>query len=89
MLLWLFRLIIIFAILTVIYIALSRYYRWDKKKELESQFKAAARDESEKEKFIAEGMVGYDRSLKKRLLLGVFALPLFIIFGLLFIANFM
>ncbi|MFD2207642.1 hypothetical protein [Kiloniella antarctica] len=96
MILWLFRLVIIFGILTVIYIALSFYYRWDKKRELVAEYKANSPKDSiqtnpdqELENYITQGISNYDHSLKKKLLLGVYAVPLIIIFGLLFIANFM
>ncbi|WP_419902230.1 hypothetical protein [Kiloniella sp.] len=94
MLFWLFRLVLIFGILTIIYIALSFYYRWDKKRELTAEYDANPpkdhnQEDLKQEQYIAEGISKYDQSLKKKLLLGVYIVPLFIVFGLLFIANFM
>lgn len=89
MLFWVFRLIIIFAILTVIYIALSFYYRWDKKRDLNAEYTSNPSRDQKQEQYVAEGISSYDRSLKKKLLLGVYIVPIMIVLGLLFIANFM
>lgn len=87
---WVVRLVVLFAILTVIYVILERYYRWDRRKALEAEFKATAggSDGAARTKHVAQGMSDYDRSLKKKLILGVYLLPLGILVGLILIANF-
>ncbi|MEH6632892.1 MAG: hypothetical protein V7776_18900 [Halopseudomonas aestusnigri] len=89
MLFWVLRLTIIFAILTVIYIALSFYYRWDKKRELMAEYNSNPAENQKQEQYVADGLSNYDRSLKRKLLLGVYIVPVMIVLGLLFIANFM
>ena len=89
MFIWVLRLTLLFAILTVIYVALSRYSRWDRRKSLEAEFDAADVTNTSRDKHIAEGLARYDRSLSKRLLLGVFAAPIAVVAILLIIAYYM
>jgi uncharacterized iron-regulated membrane protein len=77
---WIFRVVIIFAILTAIYIGLSLYHRWAERRRLANEF-ASARQEgpsspADEAAFIARGMGDYERSLRKKLLLGVYLIPL-------------
>ncbi len=87
MILWLFRIVVIFAILTLIYVALSRYYRWDRARELRTEFDAGEAGTEDRDAHIAQGLSQYDRSLKKKLVFGVYLVPLAAIALLLFVAN--
>jgi hypothetical protein len=89
MFVWVLRLILLFAILTAIYVALARYNRWDRRKSLEAEFDSADVTNTSRDEHIADGLARYDRSLSKRLLLGVFAAPIVVIALLLIIANYM
>ncbi len=88
MFIWVFRLIVLFAILTLVYVVLSQYSRWNHRKTLEADYDATDHVENTRDDFISEGMARYEHSLSKRLLLGVFVLPIAIIAALLLIANF-
>jgi len=89
MFVWVTRLVLLFAILTAIYVALSRYSRWNRRKTLEAEYDAAKGPEKSRNEHVAEGLTDYDRSLSKRLLLGVFVYPVAVIALLLLIANYM
>jgi hypothetical protein len=73
---WLVRIIVIFGLLTLIYVGLSRYQRWEVRRKLEAEYDAAPDHEEERDKFIARGMHEYDRSLKRNLLIGIYGIPL-------------
>ena len=76
---WTMRLILLFALLSLIYVLLGRYSRWNRRKELETEYDSGAVRGHSREDHVSEGMARYDRSLTKRLLLGVFVLPLAVI----------
>lgn len=73
---WLLRIVIVFGILTAIYLALSRYQRWEENRRLQAEFDADPDPEEDRETFLARGMQEYDGSLKRNLLIGVYALPI-------------
>lgn len=85
---WLVRLIIIFGLLTLIYIGLSRYQRWEVRRKLEAEYDAEAGHEDERDIFIARGLHDYDRSLKRNLLIGVYGIPLAAVIILFLIAEY-
>ena len=82
------RLVILLAVLTVIYVALSRYCRWYKARELETRFDTGEVRSRDREGYVARGMAEYDRSLTKKLLLGVYLVPIGIVALLIYIADF-
>lgn len=70
--------VIIFAILTVIYIALSQWNRWRERDRLRDEYRAAddlLRTVGTEDEFVARGMSAYSRSLRPKLLLFVYAIP--------------
>jgi len=89
MFVWVTRLVLLFAVLAAVYVALSRYSRWNRRKTLEAEYDVAKPAEKTRDDHIAEGMERYDHSLSKRLLLGVFVYPVAVIVLLLLIANYM
>lgn len=86
---WVIRFVILFAILTVIYVLLSRYSRWDQRRKLEDEYDSDETQETSREQFVADGLARYDRSLRKRLLFGVYLVPLAVVAALLMIATHM
>ena len=74
--LWIFRIAVLFLVLTVSYVILSAYRRWDRRNALEAEFQSAPSMGMSREVFVSAGLKTYDRSLRKRLLLGVFLIPL-------------
>ena len=85
---WVIRLVVLFAILTAVYIALSTYYRWDRKRSLRAEYKTRPGLKIKEETFVAQGLSEYDQSLRKRLLLGVFLLPISIVTLLILVATY-
>lgn len=82
------RLVVLFAILTVIYILLTKYFRWSRKRELENRFDSGAVRANDRKGYVARGMAKYESSLTKKLLLGVYLLPIGIVVLLIYIADF-
>jgi len=80
--------LIAFAILTVVYFYLSIRQRWRVRRTLEKQFDrdhpAQTRDE-----FVRHGMADYETSLRRRLILGVYIIPLIVVATLVYVTNFM
>lgn len=70
--------VIIFAVLTVVYIVLSQWSRWRERSRLVDEYRSQTdlfkRTASEDE-FVARGMTRYSRSLRPKLFLGVYAIP--------------
>ena len=89
MYLWVIRLLLVFAVLTAIYLALSAYSRWVRRKSLEAEYDSADTHEDGREEYIARGMAQYERSLSKHLLLGVFLVPIAVVALLVAIATYM
>jgi len=78
---WVRNFIIIFIVLTVIYVALSLVSRFKHEIKLAAEYDEQERTVT-KEQFISEGMIKYKSSLRSKLLFGIYFVPL-IIFGLL------
>ena len=69
----------VFAILLGIYIALDSFMRWNRKRELEAEYRSRAGQPLTRDDYIGRGLAEYERSTEKKLLLGVFLLPLLVI----------
>ena len=82
------RFAILMAVLSAIYIGLGRYMRWSRTRQLESEH-AGGRDAAlSREDYVARGLARYDRSWERKLLLGVFVLPILAALSLALIANY-
>lgn len=73
---WVLRLIVVFGVLSLIYVVLSGYQRWEEGRRLEADYDADPDPDADRETFIAEGMQRYNSSLKRNLLFGVYVLPI-------------
>ena len=76
---WVLRLVILFALLTAIYVVLSAFLRWGRKRKLQAEYRARPPIRVREEVYVARGLSSYDRSLGKKLLLGVYLLPVGIV----------
>lgn len=85
--LWVIRIAVLFLVLTVAYLALSAYMRWGKRRALEAEYEAAVDRAPDRETFVAEGLETYDRSLRKKLLLGIYGIPLLTVAVLIALAQ--
>lgn len=79
--------VILFAILAAVYLALDVYMRWAKRRQLESEHAQGAGSALTREDYIDRGMAEYRRSWERRLLVGVFLVPLLVIALLAFLAD--
>lgn len=84
----LIRLVLLFGILTVIYLLLSKYFRWNRERELKDRFDSGQVRANDRESYVARGMAKYESSLTKKLLLGIFLLPIGLAVLLIYIADF-
>ena len=88
---WFERFVILLVVLTTIYLGLSFYKRWEERRRLVAEFEARETDASpsdaDKKAFLDKGMNAYERSLKKKLLLGVYLVPLALLVLLVVVAQ--
>lgn len=77
---WMYRIVIVFAIMTAVYLALSFYNRWAERRRLAGEYARAKHENpaeaADEESFVAQGMGSYERSLRRKLLLGVYLVPI-------------
>lgn len=84
----LMRLVILMAVLCAIYVGLSRYMRWDRTRRLESEHASGQGGTLSREDYVAIGLVKYDQSWARKMLLGVFILPVLAALALVLVANY-
>ena len=87
MIIWVRNIVFIVFILSAIYVLLSTSGRLRQRKRLNSEYKAS-NSEANKDEFITTGMVKYDRSMRPKLFLFVFIIPIIIIGILIFLAQY-
>ncbi|MEL6686779.1 MAG: hypothetical protein AAFP97_04070 [Pseudomonadota bacterium] len=83
--------VIIFLILTVIYVLLSQWSRWRERARLRDEYQAGDdlfRQGATEDEYVARGMVEYSRSLRPKLFLFVYAIPGVIGTGLVWLAQY-
>lgn len=82
------RLLVIgLAVLTVIYISLSLYSRSVRRGKLEQQWDEEI-GTGDREAFVREGLKDYDGSLRRKLILGVYVVPLTLMIVIIYLTNF-
>ena len=83
------RLVVVgFAVLTVIYVCLSLYSRAVRRGKLEAEWDEEVK-EGDREAFVREGLEDYDGSLRRKLILGVYVIPICVISFIIYATNFM
>jgi hypothetical protein len=83
----LMRVAALMAVLSAIYMALDWYMRRDRARRLESEHASGVGNALTREDYVAKGLAEYDRSWERKLLLGVFVLPLVIALGLAYLGG--
>lgn len=78
MVFWITRILILIVLLAVLHSLLGRYFRWDKKKQLQAEFDGTKHIATNREEFVGKGLADYDKSLRKKMLWGIWLLPLII-----------
>ena len=82
------RLVIILLVaLTIVYVCLSLYSRSVRRGKLEAQWAEEGRV-GDRDAFIREGLEDYDGSLRRKLILGVYVVPLALIGLIIYLVNF-
>ena len=82
------RLFIIgFLVLTVVYVSLSLYSRSVRRGKLEREWDEEIQT-GDREAFIEDGMRDYDGSLRKKLILGVYIVPITLMVIIIYLTNF-
>lgn len=76
-----------FIFLTIVYICLVFYSRSVRKGKLETEFDTEIK-EGDREAFIREGLTEYEGSLRRKLILGVYVVPMALIALILYLNNF-
>lgn len=74
----LMRAALLVGFLVAIYIALSLYMRWDKRRTLAEEHASGAAPGLSEEDYISKGLAAYERSWEKKALYGVFLLPVLV-----------
>jgi len=81
-------LIILLVVLTIIYVSLSLYSRSVRRGKLEAEWDEEGMS-GDREAFVREGLEDYDGSLRRKMILGVYIVPLAVIGFLIYATNFM
>jgi hypothetical protein len=82
------RLLIVgFLALTVVYVCLSLYSRAVRRSELKRKWHAGPQ-RVDREKYIQRGLERYDSSIRRRLLLGVYVVPIVVVAVIVYLTNF-
>lgn len=77
-----------FLALIVVYVCLSFYSRAARREKLEREWDEDIR-EGDRTAFVNAGLDDYDSSLRRKLILGVFVVPISFILILIYVTNFM
>ncbi|MCW8844027.1 MAG: hypothetical protein OQK00_11500 [Rhodobacteraceae bacterium] len=76
-----------FVVLTVIYVCLSFYSRAVRRGKLEAEWDEEGMT-GDKEAWVDEGLEDYDGSLRRKLILGVYIVPVTLVILLIYFVNF-
>lgn len=75
------------VVLTLVYICLSLYSRAKRRDKLEAEWDNEGMS-GDREAFIDEGLQEYDGSLRRKLIWGVYIIPVTIVIALIYFMNF-
>lgn len=78
---------IAFVFLTIVYVCLSLYSRSMRRKKLENEWANDAQS-GDREAFIQAGLEEYDGSVRRKLILGVYVVPIIVVTVIIYLTNF-
>jgi hypothetical protein len=78
-------LFIVLAVLTVVYVSVSLYSRSVRRDKLEAAWEPG---KGTKTSFVEDGLREYDKSLRRKLILGVYIVPILLIFVVIYATNY-
>lgn len=76
-----------FVVLTVIYVCLSLYSRASRRGKLKEEWEEEGMT-GDRDAFIKEGLQDYDSSLRRKLILGVYIVPVTLVIVIIYLTNF-
>jgi Ca2+/Na+ antiporter len=76
-----------FLALSVVYLIVTIYARSVRRENLEKEFDAGGVD-GDRDAFIADGMARYRTSLRKKLLLGIYLIPMLVVAVTIYLVNY-
>ncbi len=79
--------IIVFVVLSIIYISLSFYSRARARDRLEAEWDAGGID-MPRDAYVRHGLADYDGSLRRKLILGVYIVPMALVGLIIYLVNF-
>ena len=79
--------VVAFIVMLIVYFVLSSWSRSVRRGKLAEEWDEDAR-EGDRDAFIEQGLVDYDGSLRRKLILGVFVVPYLVIGVLVYVVNF-
>jgi heme A synthase len=74
--------------LTILYLVLSIWSRSVRREKLEEEWDDEIRS-GDRDAFIEAGLRDYDRSLRRKLILGVYVIPVLFALGMIYVTNYM
>jgi hypothetical protein len=77
-----------FIALSVVYLCLSWYSKSVRREKLEKQFDAGGID-GERDAFIEQGLKEYEGSLRRKLIYGVYVVPVVLLIVVIYMVNFL
>jgi Ca2+/Na+ antiporter len=84
------RLVVVgFFVLTIVYICLSLYSRSVRRDKLETEWREGGTEGANIEEFVQKGLEEYDGSLRRKLILGVYVIPIGIVSFIIYATKFM
>jgi predicted permease len=76
------------VLLTILYLILSVWSRSVRREKLEEEWDSEIRA-GDRDAFIEAGLRDYDRSLRRKLILGVYVIPVLFALGMIYVTNYM
>lgn len=77
-----------FVVLTVIYFIVTLYSRSVRRGKLEREFDQDIQT-GDRDEFIRAGLKDYEGSFRRKLILGIYVVPILLVVGLIYVMNFM
>ncbi|WP_068109419.1 hypothetical protein [Tropicimonas marinistellae] len=79
--------LILFVVLTIVYVSLSLYSRAVRRDKLEAEWDEEGQS-GDREAFVRDGLEDYDQSLRRKLILGVYVVPILLIGTIIYFTNY-
>ncbi|MCO8145094.1 hypothetical protein NHN26_07625 [Rhodovulum tesquicola] len=76
-----------FVVLTVVYVSVSLYSRAMRRQKLRRHWDEKI-GTGDRDAFVRKGLALYDRSLRRRLILGVYIIPMIVVGTIVYIVNY-